>query len=261
MASSISMMESLSKLGFFNNNGSSYDANTSTENSTADGNSLPDGFMDSLLASAGFGFTTSSPLVQLILFLHRQVGVHLGIDPSLLLTLLGVLWGAQYFISQLRVYVGEVIESYLMCSIMVGQQDDIYDHLMLWLSKQPKLVRDRSLTAQTVYKSAWEEDDEAENEEEHLHGLDQTLVQWTATGQGGGGTRYLNFSNQARRSVSVPNHAVHQPVQLYRLPEAENIESNCFDRAVILIVCIIGPSIHTCHGFYSILAQWELFQS
>ena len=193
MASSINVMESLAKLGILPDKFS----NDTLANGTASG--LPAGFMDTLIASAGLN---ASPLVQLVIFINRQLGTHLGIDPTVVLTMLGLLWGMQYFVMQLWNYVEDLVESYLMCSISIAQDDSIYYHLMEWLSKQPKLNNNRYLMAQTVWKSAWEEDDddgdgESDNSRDGLF--------WTETGQGGDGRRYLNFSNQAARSVSVLN--------------------------------------------------------
>lgn len=200
MVSSINIMDSLSKLGIIPER-TTTDNNT-TANSTAGG--LPPGFMDTFIATAGLN---ASPLAQLLLFVHRQLGVHLGIDPSLVLTILGVLWGTQYFASQAWAYVNRLTEDYLMSSITISQDDSIYYHLMEWLSKQPKLTKNRYLTAQTVWKSAWEADENADEE----GGSSQDGLFWTDVGLEVGGAesnrRYLNFSNQAARSVSIPESA------------------------------------------------------
>lgn len=189
MASSINVMDSLAKLGILPDRS----FNDTLANGTASG--LPAGIMDSLIASAGLN---ASPLIQLVIFINRQLGTHLGIDPTVLLTMLGFLWGVQYFAFQLWNYVEDLVESYLMCSISIAQDDSIYYHLMEWLSKQPKLNNNRYLMAQTVWKSAWEEDDDdGENSRDGLF--------WTEAGEGGDGRKYLNFSNQAARSVSVLN--------------------------------------------------------
>ena len=271
MSTSINVMDSLAKLGILGDrlNNATFppgDGANNLNGTSAEGNGLPDGFMDSLLASAGLGLTTSSPLVQLVLFLHRQVGAHLGIDPSLLLTLLGVLWGAQYFFSQLRNYVEDLVEQHLMCSITISQNDDIYDHLMEWLSKQPHLVNNRCLTAQTVWKSAWEEDDDAEDELDGYGGSEKgkQLVAWTEAGQGGDGKRYLNFSNHATRSVS-PQYCV--TAQLRRSGSHERqIEERKKgkrkrgkSRRKQANNYGIGSSIRPGHGGNTLLAQSQLF--
>lgn len=175
------MMGSLAKLGFF-------PANGTVTNETVSG--IPPGLMDTFLASAGH----ASPLLQVIIFLYRQLSVSLGLDPSLLFTTLGFFWGAQYFFNQTWHYVEDMVERHLMCSISVNQNDDIYDHLMQWLSKQPKLNNSRYLMAQTMWRSAWEEDEEDGN------GVGNRL--YVAGAEKGEYGKYLNFSNQAARYVS-----------------------------------------------------------
>lgn len=191
MASSINVMDSLANLGILPGR----PANGTFANGTENG--LPPGFVDTFMASAGL---TSSPLVQLIIFAYKHLGMHLGIDPSLVLTMLGFLWGAQYFATQLWIYVVKLIERYLMCSISISQNDHIYNQLMEWLSKQPNLNNNRYLMAQTVWRSAWEEDDGDGDDEA---GSPRDGLFWTDAGEGGNGRRYLNFSNQAARSVSI----------------------------------------------------------
>lgn len=171
------MMDSLTKLGIFPDK---------MANMTGAGNSTSS-LMDTLLTTA----SSSSPLIHLLLFVYRLLGIHSPLDPSILLTLLGSLWGLQYVLSQLYMHIMSFVERHLMCSIAVSESDTIYFHLMEWLSKQPSLNNNRYLMAQTIWKSAWEEAD--------VEGDGETDLSWTDVGQGG--RRYLNFSNQAARSV------------------------------------------------------------
>ncbi len=69
-----------------------------------------------------------------------------------------------------------------MSTIHVSSTDDIYLHLMAWLSQQPKMVNSRDLMAETVSKTAWEDEDES------------------AVARDRSGL-YLNFSNQEARAV------------------------------------------------------------
>ena len=173
-----SMMDSLTKLGLFN-------GNMPNMTSTANGSSS---LVDTILTTAGH----SSPLVHLLLFVYRFLGIQTGLDPSAILTLGGILWGFQYLFFQAYNWVENFVERHLMCSIAVSQDDSIYYHIMEWMSKQPNLNNNRYLTAQTIWRSAWEEDeDSAEDGQSHLF--------WTDAGEGG--QKYLNFSNHAARSV------------------------------------------------------------
>src|SRR5690606_12595904 len=97
---------------------------------------------------------------------------------------------------------------YLVSSITISPDDSIYYHQMEWLSKQPKLTKNRYLTAQTARKSASEEDENADED----GGSSQDGLFWTDVGLGSAESnrRYLNFSNQAARSVSTcPKPAQH----------------------------------------------------
>lgn len=162
-------MESLAKLGIASNG-------TNLTNDTK--------LMDTLLSAAGI---SSSPLF----LIYRQVARHLGFDPTLVFTLIGLAYGAQYVLGQVCQQLKRFVENYLMCYISIDQDDRIYDQVMKWLSQQPSLNNNRYLTAETVYKSAWDGQDEDENRE-----------MAEAAAQGG---TYLNFANQYSRSVSLPS--------------------------------------------------------
>ena len=144
---------------------------------------LPSGVMDTFLATAG----RSSPLMQVLLFVYRVLGAQLGLDPSVLLTLLGFLWGLSKIGSQLYVHVVTLIDRYFACSITIPDSDSIYDHLMEWLSHQKSIRNNRFLMAKTVYKTAWEDEE----------GIEKSL---SRTG-GESGDQYLNFSNHAASQV------------------------------------------------------------
>ncbi|KAF5649317.1 mitochondrial chaperone BCS1 [Fusarium sp. NRRL 25303] len=111
------------------------------------------GIMDTFLVSAG----QASPLLQLFLFVYRFVGAQLGLDPSILLTLLGCIWGLSKLFDQ-------------------------------FLSEQQDIASNRHLTAQTVFKSAWDEEE------------DQADVLATNTVEDGEDSpKYLNFASDAAR--------------------------------------------------------------
>ena len=152
---------------------------------------FPAGMMDSILVTAGH----ASPLMQLVLFVYRQIGSQLGLDPSVVLTVLGLLWGVSKLGSQAWSHATGFVDRYFMCAMYVSEYDHIYVQLMKWLSMQQSIRSSRYLMAQTVWKSAWEEEEELEN-----------ALYWTDGDDGEGECKYLNFSNQAARSVGGASH-------------------------------------------------------
>lgn len=113
--------------------------------------------------------------------LYGLVGSRLGIDPTNLLTALGLLWALNRLLRQLYHLCYGLVSEHLMSSVHVSSNDDIYLHLMKWLASQPRMVNSRSLTAETVSRTAWED------EEESTVARDQSGM-------------YLNFSNQEARA-------------------------------------------------------------
>lgn len=71
---------------------------------------------------------------------------------------------------------------------------------MKWMSMQPAIKSDRYLMAQTEWTSAWENDDDDDL---------MSALSYTDGGDSEGQHKYLNFSNQAARSVSDTIHASH----------------------------------------------------
>lgn len=190
----ISVMDSIAKAGIPLPSLLKQQLGNFTQNGTdAKGSSdFPPSIMDSFLMTAG----SMSPLSQLLLFVYRLLGAYLGIDPSLILTLLGFLWGLQKLSSQVMDYFNGLIRKYFMCSMSISEEDRIFDHLMKWMAEHPSINNNKYLTAQTVWKSAWEEEDDDEEE--------CKSVFLTDGGDTAGSERkYLNFSNQAARSVST----------------------------------------------------------
>ncbi|KAF4974985.1 hypothetical protein FZEAL_8169 [Fusarium zealandicum] len=174
-------MESLSKMGkmglppFLQSINSSSASNESSP--------FPPGIMDTILVSAG----QASPLLQLFLFVYRLLGAQLGLDPSVLLTFLGLLWGLSKVFDQVYETVEGLINQYLRCVMFVSEEDHIYNHFMFFLSEREDITRNRHLAAQTVWKSAWDEEDSA-----------QTLEVMSVE-DGDDSPKYLNFASQAAR--------------------------------------------------------------
>ncbi len=151
---------------------------------------FPHGIVDTLLTTAG----SISPLSQLLLFAYKLVGTQFGIDPSLLLTAVGFIWGLSKLFNQVYMYLESVVERFLMCSMHISEDDHIYDHIMKFLAQHPSMKSSKQLTAQTVYRSAWDDNDDEEEEGNALFltngGDDETTD-----------NQYLNFSNQAATSA------------------------------------------------------------
>ncbi|CAM1507938.1 Fc.00g047860.m01.CDS01 [Cosmosporella sp. VM-42] len=146
---------------------------------------FPAGMMDSFLLTAG----QASPLLQLILFIYRLLGAQFGLDPSILLTLLGFLWGLSKIVSQVYAYFSALTSRYLMCAMYIGEHDQIYSHLMKFFAQKESIANNRFLSAQTVWKSAWEEEEDLVNS-----------LLLTEAGESDGEVKYLNFASQAARS-------------------------------------------------------------
>ncbi|KAF5006779.1 hypothetical protein FDECE_6867 [Fusarium decemcellulare] len=158
--------------------------NSTAPSFNSSASSFPSGIMDTFLASAG----QASPLLQLFLFVYRLVGDQLGLDPSLLLTFLGCLWGLSKLFDQVYAMVDNFISRYLRCVIHVTENDMMYSSLMHFLSEHKEIVDNRHLTAQTVFKSAWDE------EEDSASSLTTTSVEDEEDSP-----KYLNFASQAAR--------------------------------------------------------------
>lgn len=138
-----------------------------------------------------------NPLVQMFMVLHQMVGSRIGIDPTMIITLAGFAWAANKIWRQFFMVIYRFIAEYLMASIHVSSGDEIYLHMIKFLASQPKLVNSRSLTAETLSKTAWEEEDEA----------DVLATRISPDGEG----VYLNFSNQEAKMPPrfVPALGVH----------------------------------------------------
>jgi chaperone BCS1 len=107
----------------------------------------------------------------------------LGFDVTWILTFFGMLWAFNKLGRQVYSLVYGFVTENLMSNIHISSNDDIYAHLMRWLALQPRLFNSRSLTAESVSKTAWEDEDDS-NVSRDQSGM------------------YLNFSNQEARAVN-----------------------------------------------------------
>jgi mitochondrial chaperone BCS1 len=142
-----------------------------------------DGMMESLLPFVGGQFT---PILKSAMFIYDIVGSHLGFDPTIILTLVGFVWAMNRVGKQVYTSIYGIIQENFMSTVHISSTDEIYNHLMRWLAMQPLMTNSRSLTAETVSKTAWEEEEELQ------------ALQATTTTEGG---LYLNFSNQEAKAV------------------------------------------------------------
>ncbi|KAI0858231.1 P-loop containing nucleoside triphosphate hydrolase protein [Xylaria cubensis] len=146
---------------------------TTTANNTSASDGMHANVVESLLPLIGLrGFAP----------MYRFLGSWLGWDPTYLLTVLGFIWAANKLVRQIFYFLYGLITEHLMSTIHISSTDDIYLHLMTWLSRQPKMVNSRALMAETVSKTAWEDEDES-------------TVARDRSGL------YLNFSNQEARAA------------------------------------------------------------
>ncbi|KAK2048512.1 hypothetical protein LZ31DRAFT_563134 [Colletotrichum somersetense] len=153
--------------------------------------------MESLLPMLGGQF---NPVLRSLMLLYQMIGSNLGLDPTVVLTLVGFFWAANRLVRQVYGAVFRLIQENFMSNIHITSTDEIYLHMMKWLALQPLMASSRSLTAETVSKTAWEEEEELE-----------ALQTRTVAGSGGGNAEYLNFSNQEAKAPPryVPAVGVH----------------------------------------------------
>lgn len=147
-------------------------------------------------AASSFHMDNLLPLLGLRSFMpmYGLIGGWLGLDPTFLLTVFGVVWAFNKIARQAYRTLYSVVQEHLMSSIHISSTDDMYAHLMRWLAQQPKLVNSRALTAETVSKTAWEDEDDA-NVSRDKSGI------------------YLNFSHQEARAVRAPPSPPFSPLK------------------------------------------------
>lgn len=155
-------------------------------NSILDSVRLPQGSMAGL-SDASNSTSVSSALFESLIPgygpIHKFLLTTFGVDISIIVTTFASFWVAFKMGTYIYgVAYSTVMENYTS-SIVIGNYDDIYQHLMKWLANQPTMKASRSLMAETSHKSAWEADDDyVENE------------------AGSNSTDLLNFSNQEAKA-------------------------------------------------------------
>ncbi|KAG8422731.1 hypothetical protein J3459_010116 [Metarhizium acridum] len=154
---------------------------------------LPADIFNSLLATAG----RASPLTQFFFFMYQMLGLRLGPDLSVILTFLGVFWVIIKMGSQAYTLVDGFIENHLMHSVVVPREDEIYTHVMKWLSKQERVVKGSCLVVQTVKNS--DRDDDDNDDDEDL----ENAVDFTSGDDEDSSQRHLNFSKLVSKVVGL----------------------------------------------------------
>ena len=153
---------------------------TLVANASHDGNSsehgLPDGLLDTLSPLLGFQL---NPLMKLFTLLHDIIESHLGIDLTYILILVGLFWAINKIGAQLYTTCHALSRQHFTASIEVSNSDDIYTHIMKFLTTLPEMIDSRFLAAETASKGAWDKEDDS----------DLATVRTSPNG-------YLNFSNQ-----------------------------------------------------------------
>lgn len=114
---------------------------------------------------------------------YSLIGSSLGLDVTWVLTLFGFVWAMNKLLRQAYGTVYGFVTEHLLSKIHVSSTDEIYTHLMRWLAQQPLVSNSRSLTAETISKTAWEDEDDSS-------------VLRDRSGM------YLNFASQEARAVS-----------------------------------------------------------
>lgn len=117
--------------------------------------------------------------------IHNFILLTFGLDITILVTLFATIWAFCKLGHYVYMTFYSLVAENYMSSVHISGYDDIYEHLMKWLANQSHIKNSRSLMAETIYKSAWEADEE---EAESVTTDSTDLVD------------YLNFSNQEAKA-------------------------------------------------------------
>ncbi|KAI0834157.1 P-loop containing nucleoside triphosphate hydrolase protein [Hypoxylon sp. FL0890] len=145
---------------------------------------------------------------------YGLIGDKLGIEPTYILTAIGVLWAFNRLFRQLYSFIYRIVTEHFMSSIHICNNDGIYVHVMDWLASQPRMVKSRALFAETPSRIVWED-------------VDASNLGRDRSG------RYLNFSLHEARvppqfSPAIGVHSFWWRGQYYRL---QRKRESIFDEA------------------------------
>ncbi|KAK4185010.1 BCS1 N terminal-domain-containing protein [Podospora australis] len=155
-------------------------------NDSNESNDTTNNILETLTPFLGTQF---NPLLRLFMVFYNIAGGRLsflGADPTLILTAVGLLWAANKLWDQLSYQIFKIVQRYLLASIQIDSDDEMYRHIMKFLAARRDMTNSRSLTAETWFATAWEENDEPD------------LLKTTISADGEG--LYLNFSAQEAKA-------------------------------------------------------------
>lgn len=166
------------------------------------------GMLDTLMPLLSTLGGRSNPLLHVFMLVYNVLGARLGFDPTSALTLFGFIWAFNKVWRQLYTGLYSLINTYLTASIHISSSDEMYLHMIKFLAAQPSMFNSRSLAAETMSKTAWEGEDEA----------DAVATRISADGSG----VYLNFSNQEAKAPprfipAIGTHGFWHGGRYYRL--------------------------------------------
>ncbi|KAI6512313.1 hypothetical protein MCOR14_000744 [Pyricularia oryzae] len=179
--------------------GSSPAGNASTTHGSFRMNGLG---IEGLLMPLLGGGMHANPLMRTFMLVNQTLGAYLGIDPTALVTAMGFVWATYRLTRQFwsLVWHGLVLE-YMTSSVSVVSDDEIFDHVMVWLAAQPRTERSRLLMAETALQSAWEGD-------RGEYAATRQAVPVTVSEDG---KEYVNFSQQKASTPPryIPAFGIH----------------------------------------------------
>ncbi|KAK3327195.1 P-loop containing nucleoside triphosphate hydrolase protein [Cercophora scortea] len=199
--------------------------------SNATTSALPASIMESLAPLFGGQF---SHLLKVFMVAGKMIGDRLNLDPTYILTSFGIIWAVHRGGRQLSRTASGLVDQYLRSYVSISSHDELYLHMIRFLGAQPKLAGSLSLTAETISKTAWEEQDD--------YGLAPTMMPVDGYGD------YLNFSNQKAKApprfVPAPSlHDFQYCGKNFRLQRSKESNSNALiiphfkDRETLVISC------------------------
>jgi len=126
----------------FSNAFRALDVSDMADNSTASITQLPANLLEAFIP----GYSIISK------FVLEALGIDITLVVSVCLLLFGLITASTF----LWRHAFELFEKYCMSAISVESHDDIYDHIMAWLSAQKVTQHSRSLMAKTGRENAWD---------------------------------------------------------------------------------------------------------
>ncbi|KAI6476122.1 hypothetical protein MCOR13_011850 [Pyricularia oryzae] len=118
-----------------------------------------------------------SPLIRTLILVNQSLGAYL---PTALVTATSFAWVTYHLTRQFFSVVWHLTLEYITSKISVSSDDEIFEHVMVWLAAQPRTVRSRRLIAETAFQTVWEDG---------MRQVDLATISENCN-------KYLNFSQQ-----------------------------------------------------------------